>query len=383
MITRGRSVLTRGMEPSISYLPLGLPRILALLLLAIPAMVSSSQDSSAISWLHDETSMTMRHSILSVKRQVSNLSSGSPPAGHDLSSLNSTVNNTSKYPILSNEDDVLAGSKGRVCVGCSDSKIVQGISAENLDGKWIAFYCKHCAPHLSVRKGAQVPVQWPGISSRTGQLTMLPLYKRCFDCRRFATYGEPGPVRRTKHCKLHALPTEVDVVHKRKCDHQGCPLRATYSKPGAIHPTKCSKHKENDYVDVVHQRCRYKPPGGGRQSGCANFPLYGMKTDSTARMCWQHREPGMILLFNMRCRYPLCQRKPTHGKPTDKITTCCEEHKGPEDIRMNSLFVAKETSGLTRDTPRRHKLRYSKDEQRKGTPSLPQQAEEGGHQARS
>ena len=134
--------MTREREPPISYLPLRLPRTLALLLIVIPDMVSSSQDSSAVSWLHDETSMSMRHSILSVKQQVANLSSGSPPAGHDLSSLNSTVNDTCswlgmesrhltahgrfKYPILSNEDDVLAGSKGRVCVGCSDSKIVQG-----------------------------------------------------------------------------------------------------------------------------------------------------------------------------------------------------------------------------------------------------------------
>ena len=30
----------------------------------------------------------------------------------------------------------------------------------------------------------------------TAGLYMLPLYKRCKRCRRFATYGAPGPVRR-------------------------------------------------------------------------------------------------------------------------------------------------------------------------------------------
>ena len=55
--------------------------------------------------------------------------------------------------------------------------VVVQVSAENLDGEWIAFYCKHCAPHLSVRKGAQVGLyvlllSSPSLQRVSGSCTM-------------------------------------------------------------------------------------------------------------------------------------------------------------------------------------------------------------------
>ena len=41
---------------------------------------------------------------------------------------------------------------------CTFSKTAlrQGVSAAALHGSWVAFFCKECAPHLAVRKNAQV-----------------------------------------------------------------------------------------------------------------------------------------------------------------------------------------------------------------------------------
>ena len=47
-------------------------------------------------------------------------------------------------------------------------------------------------------------------------LHMLPLYKRCRRCRRFATYGTPGPVRReVKSCAGNRRCTARDIGPQR------------------------------------------------------------------------------------------------------------------------------------------------------------------------
>ena len=61
------------------------------------------------------------------------------------------------------QDDLAVGGEvDRVCMNCASLQVVQGVSAAKLQGRWVAFFCKHCAPHLSVRNNAQVPVVWTG-----------------------------------------------------------------------------------------------------------------------------------------------------------------------------------------------------------------------------
>jgi hypothetical protein len=56
----------------------------------------------------------------------------------------------------------VGGQVERRCMNCAGTQVVQGVSAAKLQGLWVAFFCKHCAPHLSVRNNAQVPVLWTG-----------------------------------------------------------------------------------------------------------------------------------------------------------------------------------------------------------------------------
>jgi hypothetical protein len=130
----------------------------------------------------------------------------------------------------------------RKCMYCQETMVVQGVSAAALNGSWVAFFCRECAPHLSVRKNAQVPVTWGAEANETlGLLTMLPLYKRCRRCRRWATWGPKTHPRRALHCKAHKLPLEEDVVHRRHlCQAENCTRRPSFAEPShKARPAPC------------------------------------------------------------------------------------------------------------------------------------------------
>mmetsp|Transcript_12992 Transcript_12992/g.25942 ORF Transcript_12992/g.25942 Transcript_12992/m.25942 type:complete len:421 (+) Transcript_12992:267-1529(+) len=183
----------------------------------------------------------------------------------------------------------------RACSSCGDSRVKQGISSAVMNGVWVAFFCKTCAPHLSVRHHGQVPVSLSQnrlspapIHGGNESLTMLPLYKRCFRCRRWATFGIPGPVRRVRHCKEHASPSDKDVVHKRLCQHkEGCKLRPVFGRRADRLPSFCRKHRLNTHVDIVHLRCRARLPNRQR---CIQPPVFGHPSDSSPTRCWLHKE---------------------------------------------------------------------------------------------
>jgi hypothetical protein len=183
--------------------------------------------------------------------------------------------------LIPHEEMLRAAAVSRTCMICTSSSVVQGVAADSMDGKWVAFFCKSCAPHLSVRKNAQVPVQWPdadGNTNGTGLFSMLPLYKRCKKCRRFATFGPDTKPRKELHCKLHKEDGEVDVVHRKLCEHfEGCTLRPSFSLPGDRFARFCFLHKHADHIDVAHiLRCQWRG-GEGNKLRCPRVPLYGSK----------------------------------------------------------------------------------------------------------
>lgn len=170
--------------------------------------------------------------------------------------------------------------EARLCNTCSSPSVIQGVAADHIGGRWIAFFCKHCAPRLGVRQNAQVPVQWPTPNNATGEknesakYTMLPLYKRCRKCRRYATYGPPLGVRKCMHCRLHMMPGEIDVIHRKLCQHtEGCTLRPCFSLPGDTMARFCMAHRDKQHVDVVHEgRCRWR---GFLNERCRKRPIFG------------------------------------------------------------------------------------------------------------
>ena len=46
----------------------------------------------------------------------------------------------------------------RACWICMRGAVFQGIASDHEDGRWVAFFCKNCVPHLSVRHATRVLV---------------------------------------------------------------------------------------------------------------------------------------------------------------------------------------------------------------------------------
>jgi hypothetical protein len=189
-------------------------------------------------------------------------------------------------PDLQQEDLAVQGDAERTCMNCAATRVVQGVSAARLQGQWVAFFCKHCAPHLSVRNHAQVPVVWTGpAANMTGELTMLPLYKRCRRCRRWATFGVKGASGERRgvklHCRAHAPPSQVPV-HRRVCAAANCTKRPSFAAVGDSLPLRCKTHKLLTDMDVTHSRCRHSEIQEGVRVRCWRMPTYGYKQGAKA-----------------------------------------------------------------------------------------------------
>ncbi len=50
-----------------------------------------------------------------------------------------------------------ADTQIRICWICKRGSVFQGIASDDKDGDWVAFFCKRCVPHLSVRRSTQAP----------------------------------------------------------------------------------------------------------------------------------------------------------------------------------------------------------------------------------
>jgi len=246
-------------------------------------------------------------------------------------------------------------SARRECLVCSSPKIAQGVAADR-EGSWLAFFCKECAPHLTVRSNAQVPVRWPVALSgnHSTRLNMLPIYKRCHSCRRFATFGmppEPGVCKRREiHCKIHKTEAEVDVVHRpRLCQHwEGCTRRPSFNVAGSLTPKFCKLHRLEEHVDVIHhRRCKWRG-GGGNAERCHRSPLFGSKGRTEASWCGLHRAKTNVFIGRCKCRHSGCAETACFGNITDGQVVHCTHHRSPGEVDLVSIPFQQEHSGSVR-----------------------------------
>ena len=294
------------------------------------------------------------------------------PARRALPEMSAEHDDACEWQLPGQEDLAIGGDIERQCMNCGGPQVVQGVSAAKLQGRWVAFFCRHCSPHLSVRNNAQVPVTWTGPAANiTGDLTMLPLYKRCRRCRRWATFGTAtagGPASK-RHCKMHAPPGERPV-HRRACEAQNCTKRPSYAAVGAQLPLRCAAHKLKSDMDICHSRCLHRDKSeGGTTRRCWRVPTYGYKewreglskfgresrfgggaaAPGVPQLCWQHKAQGMEKVVTIVCRQPGCSSIALYARPTERKLFYCEAHRRDGD-EFQGEHEASRTDTLTPDS---------------------------------
>jgi len=181
---------------------------------------------------------------------------------------------------------------------------------------------------------------------------MLPLYKRCRRCRRWATFGVRGnglgfgSPSRKRHCKAHALASEVPV-HRRACEAANCSKRPSFASVGEWLPVRCSQHKVSSDMDVCHARCLHRDVTDGVSVRCWRTPTYGLQHGSSARegsasaaaaggakpqMCWEHKAAAMVKVVFAKCRFKGCTAEPLYARPTERKLFYCPEHRRDGDV---------------------------------------------------
>ena len=120
------------------------------------------------------------------------------------------------------------------------------------------------------------------------------------------------------------------IRKQQRCKHEsGCTTRPSFGLPGGTW-TRCSKHKTNDMVDLVHAKC-------GHPSGCTTHPSFGPPGAKKATRCRKHAEDDMVNLASRKCDHPSgCTTQPYFGPPGAKKATRCKKHKTDDMINMRS-----------------------------------------------
>jgi hypothetical protein len=168
---------------------------------------------------------------------------------------------------------------------------------------------------------------------------MLPLYKRCRRCRRWAAYGPAGTPGVKRHCKAHALRSEVPV-HRRMCEAANCTKRPSFAAVGEWRPLRCSAHKATTDMDVCHSRCHFRHVQNGVSTRCWRTPTFGHRRGANVRgggvpqMCWEHKAPDMQQVFYGKCRHKGCSDVALYARPTERKLSYCATHCRDGDVNL-------------------------------------------------
>ena len=119
---------------------------------------------------------------------------------------------------------------------------------------------------------------------------------------------------------------------RRQCIRAGCKLTASFgdAATGAI---LCSTHREPQHVDLIHKkRCEHQ--------SCDRNPAFGLPSERLARFCKEHRPGFYIDLRSRKCQHPYgCGKRPSFGDESDGIARFCMKHKQPRHVNVKSRCV--------------------------------------------
>src|SRR3989344_6952049 len=144
------------------------------------------------------------------------------------------------------------------------------------------------------------------------------------NCKTQPTFGLEG--EKPTRCSKHKLENMIDVFHKR-CQFKNCKTQPTFGLEGEK-PTRCSKHKLENMIDVINKRCQFKD--------CITIPSFGIKGQK-ARMCYNHKLENMIDVINKQCRGQdgLCTIRA--NPKYDNYCTFCFQYYFPTDPRTKLI----------------------------------------------
>lgn len=146
--------------------------------------------------------------------------------------------------------------------------------------------------------------------------------KKCenTNCEKRPSFDFKG--RKGRFCSAHKMHGMIDVKTKR-CEYAGCiilnPIFNTKGNKGRF----CSTHKDSDMIDVKSKMCK--------NPECLKKVNYG-KPGFQPTHCAEHRERGMIMKPNTKCRISSCKNMAIWG--INWIPRHCEAHKTDDDANL-------------------------------------------------
>ncbi|CAM9526826.1 unnamed protein product, partial [Discosporangium mesarthrocarpum] len=119
-------------------------------------------------------------------------------------------------------------------------------------------------------------------------------------CNKNPSFAPRGETRR-RFCKRHSEPDMVNVYYKY-CDTEGCHNRAVWSNSNQ---RACSTHRIPGMTGKT-STCQFAG------TLCSRLASYAMPGDK-ARLCGEHKEPGMVQVRTRKCKHESCDKIPSFG----------------------------------------------------------------------
>ena len=141
-------------------------------------------------------------------------------------------------------------------------------------------------------------------------------------------------------CKDHALPGQIDVVHKRCNFDGGCTKHPTFGLIGGLQKdaVRCKDHALPGQIDLQHKRCSF-------EGGCTKVPSFGLVGGSAkdAVRCKDHALPGHIDIVHKRCNFNGeggCTVQATYGTIHERQLHCAK-HRLPNEWLVTACVLCK------------------------------------------
>jgi hypothetical protein len=139
---------------------------------------------------------------------------------------------------------------------------------------------------------------------------------------------------KVKRCSQHREDIMVDVVHK-KCNFPKCKKQCNFGYEETGIAQRCGKHRE-DMVDVIHKKCNHP-------DGCVIQCVFGYELDGIVQRCGEHRE-DMVDVRSTICNHESgCKIHPCFGYEEDGIAQKCGEHREENMVDVKSTLCNHES----------------------------------------
>ena len=110
-------------------------------------------------------------------------------------------------------------------------------------------------------------------------------------------------------------------------DGKRCNKFPSFNYPGQKTPIRCSKHHEEEMIDVKHGKCEIK--------GCSTQSYFNYPNKTNGARCKTHIKNGMVDVISKKCAFPGCTISPTFNYEGEK-RLYCREHSSEEMIDVSS-----------------------------------------------